>query len=1157
MIDAILLYNGFAIKIETEKYNIRPTYRTSSNGVLIYFEIDSVRFEFFSIEDFIKSDRDYKTALPGYYNIEYFASYRRNTTTLAELNNFGLFNLSNFKYATNGDLVKVKRLSPQPNYTDYYFNTIYQFKIFDSTGNDSIREYSKISDFPPINTDISSPEYSISETTIHSTNDSFTKQYYAKNLGDFIIDWQIADDIIEEDLIINIDEIEDEEKTKKQYARLMTFVCWKIFYIHKDILDFLAITDLSFIKTLYANKIYLLEFPGTTDATIINFALDYDELPLVDKVIAELMHQWGIIKVYRPDLVSDFPQTFDNTVVYDEVYDYYRSLVHFYESLRYQKESLIFPPIDSEEQDSDRRIKYLINLSTTSLLTLPYESRLNILKDFIKESELSEREQRTVVRLLDSFQNEDDADNILDFFLLQNDGITTNFENLYLKLDDARLERYAIINWFVDNQTNRKFFIYILFETWKISKYNFAFVPDGVIPNFEGYNPSGFFLDVSPNGGDKYMPKYNDDGILIDEAETFLEYKTLPGSPSTTVFSTHLSTDISYKPSETLDRYIVTLYEVTTEKTFNSLVGINGGGSGISQYATSRKFGEYHLYQPISLLGYEENLNLKVPDIDAIPIFLFYYAEEFDRIYDLDAAINFAGEVILEVALFFLFGGAGALRHLRHIRQLTKLKHLRVVDDAIQLVGITSNESVIVYKVFSSATEVVSVSASVIMSFFTFQGSLTDNSDEAEAYKKIANVFMYMAIATGVGSGLSRAKANRIADDVLDNTSPSALSQFPDDVIDVLNDLRSKKLNSILNFGNTLDNLGVTPPNVLGTFYNSLNGLSEIKDTFYRDFNTLKDINLWNRLNNTDILNRWQQMAELGIAERRNLNILEDVTRVNAIVRYYGEESLKSVLEGLHFEKRWVFLDNFGAQSDEWFSFLANNPTAINRWSNLTGDGKLFAKKNPEIWLFRFDRLYQNYVKWNRMSDTEILQRFGQKALNLVNEVETSALNQIASVSKNKLRDRNILISGVTDKNANLTSDFYTNFDKKIDVDKGGAYWSYLENMFPNLKSRVDDIYDFNKKNYNMANDEYIKNTGKYPGLHGEVRAIDDLAKQRFEDYLTNPPTEEVFNTWLKNDVLGYNRNIQNGIGQENIIMHTCADCFHILDLVTFINPLQ
>lgn len=79
----------------------------------------------------------------------------------------------------------------------------------------------------------------------------------------------------------------------------------------------------------------------------------------------------------------------------------------------------------------------------------------------------------------------------------------------------------------------------------------------------------------------------------------------------------------------------------------------------------------------------------------------------------------------------------------------------------------------------------------------------------------------------------------------------------------------------------------------------------------------------------------------------------------------------------------------------------------------------------------------------------------------------------------------------------------------------------------------------------------------KRPGAHAEIRALDDLAKQRFPNYLTNPPTDELFDSWLKNDVLGYNRNIRFGLDQEEVIMHTCADCFHILDLVTFIRPLN
>ncbi|MBO9674376.1 MAG: hypothetical protein J7577_13090 [Sphingobacteriaceae bacterium] len=89
-----------------------------------------------------------------------------------------------------------------------------------------------------------------------------------------------------------------------------------------------------------------------------------------------------------------------------------------------------------------------------------------------------------------------------------------------------------------------------------------------------------------------------------------------------------------------------------------------------------------------------------------------------------------------------------------------------------------------------------------------------------------------------------------------------------------------------------------------------------------------------------------------------------------------------------------------------------------------------------------------------------------------------------------------------------------------------------------------------------MADIGFFGNTGKKTGAHAEIRALDDLAKEKFPNYLVTPPTNEVFDAWLKNDVLGYNRNIRYGLGQEKVIQHTCADCFYILDLVTFIRPL-
>ncbi|UFH35068.1 hypothetical protein [Flavobacterium acetivorans] len=200
-----------------------------------------------------------------------------------------------------------------------------------------------------------------------------------------------------------------------------------------------------------------------------------------------------------------------------------------------------------------------------------------------------------------------------------------------------------------------------------------------------------------------------------------------------------------------------------------------------------------------------------------------------------------------------------------------------------------------------------------------------------------------------------------------------------------------------------------------------------------------------------------------------------------------------------------------------------------------------------------------NFKKWNRLSDAEILSKFGQEGLDLVHEVEAFALNHISlATSKAQLADRDIIISGMWDINTGKKSDYFHNFSKQECQRVGGDYELYLENMFPNLKKRVDDVKAFRKENYNLEDVRFRKNPGEFPGAHAEVRALDNLAKKRFKYEFENniPITDEVFDAWLKNDVLGYNRNIELGVGQIKVGMHTCADCFHILDLVTFIKPL-
>jgi len=937
--DAVLNYHGFPIKVETESYNIRSSYRLNQTGTLNSFKINGTQYHFFSLSNFKSADREYKTARMGYYNVEYFSSYKRGDITLALLHSDGLFDETNFKTAEEGDIVYLRRLNPKAPYTEYYYRDIYQFKV-----KEPVIGYKKKTDFPPIDNNVNSPDYSVFESAIHSTNDSFTKVYYAKNFGDFVESWQIPDELSEYSFI-DIDDIEEDnvEYSKEQFARIMTFICWKLHHIKKDILSVLAITEISLLKEFYASKIQLDQNPAITDQTIISFAEGYDTLPLIDKIIAELLHQWGVIKFDYKILINDFPNTFNAGSTYDEMLYYYNALNNFYESIRYSKEQLLFPtntngvPIDfdgdviTEAEDSARRVQYLLNLSTNAVQALPFSNRLNILKEFRVKIELTENEQRIVVRLMNSFDSEQDADPILDYFLELGNGKTTNFEDLYYKLDDARLERYTIINWFVDRQTNRKFFIYVLHKIWKKSKYEYTFVPTGGITNDLGNNAFGFFLLTGSNGGDQYMPKYDAEGNITSGAETFLEFHTIAPDGTNSYTTTQVSTSIGYEAGKPLEKHIVTINKYN-ETTYIRNIS-RRHGDPIHKVKKKEKFGEYHLYQPLSLLGYQPNLNLKVPNVDAIPAFLLYYSDEFDEIYDVDAAISFGIDVVVEIGLFFVFGGAGAIRHLKHIRQLTKFKHLKIVGSGqsatLQLVGVTANETMIAWKVLSGTTEVVSVTASVFMSFYTYKAAIEDDPAKNEVYQNIANVFMYMAIGTAVGSALSRVKATKVANDILENTPPSVINDFPDDVIDVLKSLKGRKLKAILNFGNKLENLGTSSTNLLGKFFASLDDLPELKDLFYRDFEKINDINIWNKLNDTNILSRWKQLAELNIAERVNLKILDDLDKVKAITRYYEKPSLRITLEGMTFERRWIYLSKRGIIDFIDLDLLALNPKGI------------------------------------------------------------------------------------------------------------------------------------------------------------------------------------------------------------------------------------
>lgn len=758
--DAVLIYNGLPIKLITNNYTIIPV-NFNSSGYLLTFNIGDVKYELFYRSNFNKSDEKNKYCIAGYYDSEAFTSYKNGLVEIDVLNRDYFFKYEEFKRAEIGDIVEVERLNPFP-FNQYYNELKYTFKISSL----SPELFTSINDLPKVETDENSEFYSVLVNKHNEFESKFTGLFYTKNLGSQINNWNSTlfpdensfDNQIVENLVL------EGKISKKSYARLMTFICWQIYHIYNRILDKISIEPLIFIEGSYKN--HLDNNPDTSDYW-------WNSLSMVDKIIAEMCQQWGVLKFRYGNEITDFPNIFDSlNPDYAKLLSYYNSLINFYEALRFKDESILFPElVDGElvttEEDSNRRIQYLSEISPLALGALPFDARIKLLEKYTILSKIEEEDQRFLIRIINSFNSELDANNFLDYLLKVRNGVLTNFEVIYRKLDDARIERYTIINWFVEHQTNRKYYIYLLYEMWKKSSYNFYHIPIGVIPNESGLNPNAYFLT---NEGEKYYAQYNEEGELIKSNDPILQFLSY-----TSGGNWKKQHKVYYQPERELKKELITIIEVKVTS---------------SSWPDDKKYGEYHIYQPIILMGYEADLELSVPQFAPIPAFLFYYAVEFDRIKDFDSGLNFTLEVGIEVALFFALGGAGALRHLKHLKHLGKLG--RAYRGVLEV-----DEAVLVWRGLESGSEVLSVSAGVLSSTCQFIATTTNSSSTYQLAQKTGLFFLTLTFISIGGSVYGRRKAIKCADEIIKEVDALSLQG-------ISNPINPEVYNVILTIGNNL-----------------------------------------------------------------------------------------------------------------------------------------------------------------------------------------------------------------------------------------------------------------------------------------------------------------------------------------------------------------
>lgn len=282
--------------------------------------------------------------------------------------------------------------------------------------------------------------------------------------------------------------------------------------------------------------------------------------------------------------------------------------------------------------------------------------------------------------------------------------------------------------------------------------------------------------------------------------------------------------------------------------------------------------------------------------------------------------------------------------------------------------------------------------------------------------------------------------------------------------------------------------------------------------------------------------------------------VLTIARRTKGKLKFHDSPAVRSELMLIEEAKYLQFVDDFAYAEQTFVNVLKKNPNYVRKWASYTAEEQILAKANPLKYLQEGIvslRHTQKYFRpkglFPKVFPDLILSKYGKWGLVLVDEVEQKSMELITTLSRTFRDQTHQLVAGMIDRSTGKFK-LCTNFPRKV-LERGG-HLPEIEAYHPNLTLRIKQTREVREGvGYNMNVAEDIEFTGIHMAAHAEVRALNELAIERFGRDLIEP---HVFDDWLRNDVLGYNRNIVTN-NDINVIMPTCADCFYLTDLVTFI----
>ncbi|MFH7012321.1 hypothetical protein ACHRV5_10640 [Flavobacterium sp. FlaQc-52] len=860
--------------------------------------------------EFKREDRK-KPDLAGYYNEDLFLKYIQNIQPTVTVESLVKHDFER-DLATENEEITVSTVDFDAPYDYFYDLKNYTFNLQLSADKKNVANYRKI-----IRQDQRIVDYKINtdgyNAVIVPKNEAAlpSGKFYSKNFGSFAN-------------TLNISNVQ-----KSKLKKVMSLIIFKIKEINRDIIPILA------SRTHFFDK----------ENDVANGIIDYNDNTTskgftdLEKLLFDLKRGWGYyydtpLEGYPRPLRDDFDSLFYMSSPFEDYQTYLSSLTNFYTKC-YTTKGLDYYP-------SNKKFQYLLEiLSPSALRVLPFNYITNAIKGLVKRK-LEQEDQRFLVRLVLSVTTSH-ANEFLDFLLEKENGVQTNFQAIYGSLTDARLERYTFVNWFVDEQTNRKYFAFAIFELWKVSKYNLDYIRPGIVipdtfPNFKGVDPNNYFF-INPN-------EYNEKNWL-----TFV--------PSVTEFTV---TTEQYFKSTLVDK------KINIDKISKLDINFEHGGFHNN---TNVFFGSFHLYQQISFSGFETNLDLMLPKTATVPAFLFHFIDEYDSLADFDAGVSLAIDLTTDALLIYFTGGISVLRDLQYLKYSTK------IGRALQG-GLSGVEAVEVWRGLEAGSEAFTITTGGLAQINHYLITRENNPEKKKILEKSQTVILILMILGASSSFTARAKGVQEADETLrliNGLPANTPHNIPQPMIDVLTTLSGQKAVTLSLFGNKLNNVELAGAiNKIAPKYNMFFTDAQ-RLAFWKDFQHIDDPAFWKLLNsgkgadnllNGKYIDNWISLNERGLIEAKFTDYICVQKRTDTLIKYIDEASTNLPISKLSYEKRLVFLDTFGDANS--FAKFTENPQLINKWIKFYDDLVLrpsftfLGKDKQLLWLEHYPNLSTNLI---------------------------------------------------------------------------------------------------------------------------------------------------------------------------------------------------